>query len=85
VACYNLNTFLVSPGEAKRRPGIQGNCLNSSINLELKPGSRIKSGMTKKKIFRKPSLTEIIFLFLKKNILVVQLSIWISLQTQIFF
>jgi len=38
----------VIPGETPRSPGIQGDFISSSIQLDLKFASRIKSGMTKK-------------------------------------
>ena len=39
---------LVIPDETQRSPRIQGEFINSFIQLDLKFGSRIQSGMTKK-------------------------------------
>jgi len=37
--------LFVNPGKVKRRPGIYWNCFKYCTQLDLKYGSRIKSGM----------------------------------------
>jgi len=41
VADYDVMLFVVIPGEAKRRPGIQGNCFNTCFQPFWRTGSRI--------------------------------------------